>query len=186
MIKLYHGTIYDFNKIDIKKGRGYKDFGRGFYATSVPEHADRIARRNKQIELQRVNHLKSVRNESEDVVIKAYRYNLIFDDNLAQHLRIRRFDHSDSEWLKFIMMNRHSRETVHTYDIVIGPTADARTSMILNAYREELIQSNYDENLCNKVIDKLMPENLPWQYFFGTDDAIETLMFDTVRREVIG
>lgn len=49
MKDLYHGTIYDIAKINVEQGKGYKDFGKGFYATSVKSHADNIARRNKRI-----------------------------------------------------------------------------------------------------------------------------------------
>lgn len=49
MKDLFHGTTYDFNKIDVTMGKGYKDFGKGFYATSVKSHAENIAKRNKRI-----------------------------------------------------------------------------------------------------------------------------------------
>jgi hypothetical protein len=49
-ITLYHGTIYEFDIIDVTKGRGNKDFGRGFYASRDIHHAERIASRNKSIE----------------------------------------------------------------------------------------------------------------------------------------
>ena len=29
MKPLYHGTIYDFEEIDVSAGKGYKDFGKG-------------------------------------------------------------------------------------------------------------------------------------------------------------
>jgi hypothetical protein len=32
VIKLYHGTIYEFDTVYVIKGKGNKDFGRGFYA----------------------------------------------------------------------------------------------------------------------------------------------------------
>ena len=28
---LYHGTIYELSKVDVSRGRNYKDFGKGFY-----------------------------------------------------------------------------------------------------------------------------------------------------------
>ena len=28
---IYHGTIADIDNIDLTVGRGYKDFGKGFY-----------------------------------------------------------------------------------------------------------------------------------------------------------
>ena len=27
---LYHGSIYEFDKIDVNRGKMYKDFGKGF------------------------------------------------------------------------------------------------------------------------------------------------------------
>lgn len=32
---LYHGTNVDFDEIEIKKTRNYKDFGQGFYLTDI-------------------------------------------------------------------------------------------------------------------------------------------------------
>ena len=48
VITLYHGTISEFNSIDVLKGKGYKDFGPGFYTTEVKGHAIKIANRNKK------------------------------------------------------------------------------------------------------------------------------------------
>lgn len=48
MRDLFHGTTYDFNKIDVMMGKGYKDFGKEFYATPIKSHAENIARRNKR------------------------------------------------------------------------------------------------------------------------------------------
>ena len=45
MKPLYHGTIYEFDEIDVTAGKGYKDFGKGFYATAVPMHAEKLAKR---------------------------------------------------------------------------------------------------------------------------------------------
>ena len=53
IITLYHGTIYEFDKIDVTKGKGNKDFGRGFYASHDIRHAERLATRNKFIEEER-------------------------------------------------------------------------------------------------------------------------------------
>jgi hypothetical protein len=53
IITLYHGTIYDFNTIDVTKGKSNKDFGRGFYTARDVSHAERLAMRNKIIEEER-------------------------------------------------------------------------------------------------------------------------------------
>lgn len=64
---------------------------------------------------------------------------------------------------------------VHDYDIVIGPTADAQTTTIINEYMEELEESGFREDICDKVIAELMPENLPKQYFFGTERPLNLI-----------
>ena len=77
MKPLYHGTIYEFDSIDVTAGKGYKDFGKGFYATAVPSHAERLAIRNKSIAEKRQSFLKNKKGIKIQP-IKAYRYNLIF------------------------------------------------------------------------------------------------------------
>ena len=36
---LYHGTDARFNNISLDKAKAFKDFGEGFYFTSIPEQA---------------------------------------------------------------------------------------------------------------------------------------------------
>ncbi len=54
-VTLYHGTIHDLDKINVTRGRFFKDFGRGFYATEEYEHAVSIAKRNRGVELERTS-----------------------------------------------------------------------------------------------------------------------------------
>lgn len=184
MKKLYHGSIYSFDSIDIHMGRGYKDFGKGFYATAIPSHAERIAIRNKHIEERRQAAIHKKNSEIKLFPVTAYRYNLLHTEE-PNGLRIKVFHEADVDWLRFILKNRHSPVSVHDYDIVIGPTADAETNMILNDYAEDLERSNYSDEICEEVIKALKPENLPKQYFFGTEEAIKTLSFDRIRRQII-
>lgn len=79
MKELYHGTIAQFDTIDVNAGKGYKDFGKGFYATAVVSHAERLAIRNKEIAEKRQAHLKT-KNSIKTEPIVAYRYNLLFNE----------------------------------------------------------------------------------------------------------
>lgn len=83
------------------------------------------------------------------------------------------------------MQNRKSPISVHDYDIVIGPTADEQTTLILNQYEQDLINSNYAEEILMLLIDELKPENLPKQYFFGTRKALKVLEFDEPGRQAV-
>lgn len=46
---LYHGTNLDIQSIDLALCRPYKDFGRGFYTTELPEQAQKMAVRVAKI-----------------------------------------------------------------------------------------------------------------------------------------
>ena len=80
MKDLFHGTTYDISEINVGKGRGYKDFGKGFYATSVKSHAESIAGRNKHILEAREAKIRQRNPEYKAKTFQAYRYNLEFDD----------------------------------------------------------------------------------------------------------
>lgn len=185
MKKLYHGSIMLFDTIDVNAGKGYKDFGKGFYATAVPEHAERLAKRNKEIAVRRQAYIEAKSHLVSTDPIVAYRYNLLFTED-TEDLSVKVFTSADAAWLQFIMMNRKCPESAHDYDIVIGPTADAETTTIINEYYDELESSGYAEEICQEVIDRLKPENLPKQYFFGTEKAIKTVAFNTVKRQAVG
>lgn len=88
--------------------------------------------------------------------------------------------------MRFILKNRDSDISMHDYDIVIGPTADENTVTIINVYKEELLATDYAEEVLDALIKELSPENLPKQYFFGTGAAIEKLRFKKNKREIVG
>lgn len=185
MIQLYHGTTEEFDVIDPSQGKGYKDFGKGFYATARKEHAESIARRNKKIRIAKQNKLLQRNPNLKKMTFNAYRYNLIFSEKI-DGLNVKIFKTADLEWVRFILMNRKSEITSHSYDIVIGPTADEETTTIINQYEPELIKHNYDDEILLKLIADLKPEKLPKQYFFANQKAVDTLRFCRTKREIIG
>lgn len=185
MKKLYHGTTEKFDIIDSSQGKGYKDFGKGFYATAKKEHAESIARRNKKIKIERQNKIIKRNPYYSKETFNAYRYNLIFSEE-TEGLNVKVFNTADVEWVRFILMNRKSEFTSHNYDIVIGPTADEETTTIINQYEPELIRNNYSDEILKKLIAELKPEKLPKQYFFANKRATCTLKFGTIKREIVG
>lgn len=109
MRDLYHGTVYDIIEIDVMRGKGYKDFGKGFYATSAKIHVENIARRNKHIIEIRETKLRKRNSQYKVGIYQAYRYNLEFDDSCIdnpENLKIKIFKEADREWVKFILKNR--------------------------------------------------------------------------------
>ncbi|MDR1603286.1 MAG: DUF3990 domain-containing protein [Gracilibacteraceae bacterium] len=123
IITLYHGTIYEFDLIDVTKGKGNKDFGRGFYTSRDIRHAERLAIRNKSIEEER----SAFRGVKKSATPWLYTYELDRDELLA--LNVKEFAAPDREWMRFVVLNRESKSKIqqHKYDIVIGSTANDNT-----------------------------------------------------------
>jgi hypothetical protein len=176
-ITLYHGTIYEFDKIDVSKGKGNKDFGRGFYTSRDICHAERLATRNKSIEEER-SALRGVKKS-----VTPWLYTFDFDlDNLVT-LNVKEFAAADREWMRFVVLNRESKSKVqqHEYDIVIGPTANDNTRAAI----QTIMPLTKGQVMTDKAIDALIaliePDNLPWQFFCGTQHAAGLLRLNERR-----
>ena len=169
IITLYHGSIYDFEKIDVDKGKPYKDFGRGFYTSRTEQHASSLALRNKEIQQVR-NALRGIKDN-----ISSWLYTYEFDLQKMDFLNVKEFVHPDSEWMRFVVLNRMSRTRQHNYDIVIGATANDNT----RASIQTVISAAGGQALSDRAIDALIalvePDNLPQQYFFGAQRAADLL-----------
>jgi len=177
ILALYHGTTHDFSEIDVRRGKPYKDFGPGFYLAGTYERARNIAVRNRIIEENRL------RVMGDDTKLPVFVYAYEFDLREMDKLNIKRFESADRDWLKFIIQNRMNRTRQHEYDIVIGPTAndDTRTSIriVMNAANGAILS----DTALNLLIEMLKPNNLPEQYYFGTDTAAARLKL-TERHEL--
>ena len=171
ILSLFHGTIYDFSIIDLSVCRINTDFGRGFYLTEDKAQAVDFASKLRDRENgRRFKRKKKLLNT-------AYVYEFQFDINLVQRLNVKVFSRVDKEWLKFIVLNRESNMMMHNYDIVIGPTADARAQSIIADYRYKLKETNFSDDICKEVISKLRVHKLTTQYCFCTYEAIQYLQF---------
>jgi hypothetical protein len=105
---VFHGSNVDFNKISLDFAKDRRDFGRGFYTTTIKEQAEEWAE----------NICRRYKTKT------AYLY--IFEFSLAG-LTVKTFDGVTKEWLDFIVENRIRGETQHPFDIVTGPVANDRT-----------------------------------------------------------
>jgi hypothetical protein len=168
---LYHGTTHDFTEIDVTRGKPFKDFGRGFYATAVYEHARNLALRNRRIEESRSAAM------GENLRSAAYLYTYEFDLQVADRLNVKRFESADRNWLKFIILNRTNRERQHDYDLVIGPTANDDTRTSIRAVTNAANGAILSDAALDLLLTMLEPDNLPKQYYFGSNAAAKLLEF---------
>lgn len=124
---LFHGSAVRFSRIDVAKGRGHKDFGKGFYlALSADQAIGMMHKKYREAVSRRRDHSPG---EFQEVLYRAE-----LDTEALRELRVKVFEKADMEWLNFILLCRPSDGVPHQYDVVIGPTADDDTNRALKFY----------------------------------------------------
>jgi hypothetical protein len=171
IITLYHGSIYEFDTIDITRGRPFKDFGRGFYVSRTESQAERIAIRNRSFE----NDLLT--ENGGKPTAQAWVYTYEFDADDLKRINVKEFVDPDEEWVRFVVKNRSSRERQHKYDVVIGPTANDDTNIVVQAFLNRVYGDTDSELAIRTFLQYILPDRLPRQMFFGTSRAVSLLRF---------
>ncbi|MCL2050458.1 MAG: DUF3990 domain-containing protein [Lachnospiraceae bacterium] len=161
---VYHGSTSIIEAIDVSKGKPYKDFGRGFYLSEDKNHAINIALRNRRIEKERFG-----RNT------EAYLYTYKMDMLKLSDFKIKVFNGADLEWVQFVLANRKIRSRSHNFDVVIGPTADDDTMVVINAYLDGLYGTINSEEALSILLKNIEAENLPGQIFIANNNALKLL-----------
>lgn len=159
-MKLYHGSDVLVSQPDLAKGKPYKDFGRGFYLSDTKEQALEMAARI-------VN--RADRGATPIVSIYEFDESSMVDDSL----NVKRFDTYSEEWAEFVLHNRDRKilQPIHNFDIVYGPIAD--DSIVRQMRRFEL-----GDITLNELMRELKyPQKITFQYFFGSEKALERLHF---------
>ncbi len=147
---IYHGTVYSFEDIDLKKSRDNLDFGKGFYTTILESQA-----KDWGLHLAKMNH-------KDKYNLKSYSFYPKPD------LLIKKFDEVNEEWLEMIKENRVKGGVQHSYDVVIGPVADDRTLPTIYQYINHEISAF-------QAIQQLKYEKINNQVGFHTEKALQSL-----------
>jgi hypothetical protein len=174
---LYHGSIYEFDRIDVVKGKPFKDFGIGFYTSQEESHAVRLTLRNKYIEERRL----AKHGKLKAVTPWLYTYEL--DLHELEGLKVKEFATADREWVEFIVKNRLSSEREHDYDVIMGPTANDNTNATIDLFMIGTYGDPKSDFAVNTFLELILPEVLPRQMYFGSDEAA-SLLKQKGRREV--
>lgn len=152
---LYHGTNKAFDAIDLTKSKPNKDFGQGFYLSKNYSQAMEMA-------MTKVEQLKS----GSPIVLT-----FEIDDEQLGQLKVLRFDAYTLDWAKFILMNRQNdtKKPMHDYDVVYGPIANDKVGVQLWKFESHMIDLDTFANNLHRM------EGITFQYFFGTERAIQLL-----------
>ena len=163
-MKLYHGTNLSIDAIDLDRCRKWKDFGKGFYTTELPEQAEKMAKRVARI-------------YGGDPVVHVYE----FDESALSDpdLHVRVFDSVPNEaWARFVMNNRNKDyagtdcNSDAKYDIVVGPIADDDMAVLFRQFENELIT-------LEMLVSGMTYKKLTNQYSFHTPRACRLLQKDS-------
>lgn len=152
-MKLYHGSNQDIERIELSRGKKYKDFGQGFYTTHIYDQAEYWSKR--------------VANRFGGTP-KVTGFEFDLSAAISEGLNVKIFDYPDKEWALFVMANRkqEGEEFRHDYDIVIGPVADDKMARLFGLYDMEIID-------LDAVVAGLIYKDLNSQYFFATESSLK-------------
>lgn len=99
-MKLYHGSNISIARIDLNRSKPYKDFGKGFYLTTIREQALRMAE-------------QTVRKFGGTPFVNEYEFDETFLHNGQMNVKV--FNSYSEEWAYFIVANRdrNNKEKSH-------------------------------------------------------------------------
>ena len=156
---LYHGTNCSIDKIDLDKCRPYKDFGKGFYLTTIREQAEKMAHRVARI-------------YGGEPTVNVYEF-----DGIPTDLKVKRFESPTQDWAMFVIRNRNAdtdpspsydHNFDHRYDIVVGPVANDDLAMLFRQFSIGMITVDV-------LIREMEFKKLTDQYSFHTEEAAALL-----------
>lgn len=150
---VYHGSVFDFEDIDLNKSLGYRDFGNGFYTTVLYSQALAWGQRNAK------------RSHNDKAYVYTFMYNFYNNDDL----NVKEFSSCNKDWLDFVLSNRKSKALVHDYDVVIGPVADDDINETITLLQANQISEDY-------ALERISFRKTSNQIVFHTPKALKSLI----------
>lgn len=156
---LYHGSYTQIEKpliITQEKGR---DFGFGFYTTTIKNQAERWAVRTARLRSRRSD-------KAENAVVNVYD----FDERFSQKLRTKTFPNADLDWLELVIRCRSDLNYRHTFDIVSGKIANDNVGETVEYVLAGIMRKEDD-------VERLKFEKINDQICFCTEEALKAITF---------
>jgi hypothetical protein len=136
---LYHGSNCNFDEVEISKSKDKRDFGKGFYTTTLREQAEDWA--------------KALFDRYKGDGIFIYELEL----ELTGELSVKKYEGLSEEWLLMVQKNRTLGGIQHKFDIVQGPVANDKTARTIALYIAGIIDANeaIKRLQCNQINDQV-------------------------------
>jgi hypothetical protein len=113
---LYHGSNQDFNYVDLSKSKDKRDFGKGFYTTTIREQALQWG--------------YNMFNRFGGDAFFLYEFDFLPSTDLSS----KKFPKISDEWFDFVLLNRTNNGLQHNYDFVQGPVANDKIVVTITGY----------------------------------------------------
>lgn len=151
-ITLYHGSNCNFSKVDLSKSKDNRDFGKGFYLTTLQSQAKDWAE------------VLLARYGGDGVFVYEFEF------EITENLIIKQFDGITQDWLLMIKDNRIKGGVQHDYDVVRGAVANDKTNRTLSLFVEGIYT-------VKEALRKLRSNKLNDQFSIHTEKALAYLKF---------
>lgn len=161
-MRLFHGSNTEIMTIDLLKCRPYKDFGLGFYLTTMKDQAEKMAKR-----------VANIYGGAPCITEFEFDESAWKDTTLSGRI----FTAPTKEWALFVIHNRNRSYTDIAnpecnldckYDLVAGPIADDDLALLFRQFEGGLID-------VDALIRGMKYKKLTNQYSFHSDNAIRYL-----------
>jgi len=149
---LYHGSNAIFQDISLEKSRDRRDFGRGFYTTTVRGQAEQWA----------ASLYKRYDGDGKELYI--------FEFKMDSDLIVKTYEGLTIEWLDMVKENRIRGGLQHDFDVVKGPVANDNTMPTIALYVDGTL--NAEATLAQLAFLKAND-----QVSFHTARAVQALSF---------
>ena len=156
---LYHGSYMQIENPRIITQEKGRDFGFGFYTTTIKNQAERWAVRSARLR-------SRFSGKSENAVVNVYE----FDKDFAKTLKTKSYPNADSEWLEMVIRCRSDLDYKHGFDIVSGKIANDNVGETVE-YVLAGIMRNED------AVERLRFEKINDQICFCTEESLKAVSF---------
>ena len=156
---LYHGSYMQVETPQILTQEKGRDFGFGFYTTTIKEQAERWAVRTARLRSRRFD-------KAESAIVNLYEYN----EEFANQLKTKSFPNADLEWLELVIKCRSDLNYKHNFDIVTGKIANDNVGETVEYVLSGIMRKE-------DAIERLKFEKINDQICFCTEDALKAIAF---------
>ena len=156
---LYHGSYMKVEIPQIITSDKGRDFGFGFYTTTIKNQAERWAVRTARL-----------RSRQTDKTVPAVVNIYDFNEELTEDLKRKTFPNADLEWLELVIRCRSDLNYKHDFDIVSGKIANDNVGETVEYVLAGIMRKE-------DAVERLKFEKINDQICFCTAAALKTLTF---------